>query len=359
MGFNMKFINKLFIVFLSASFITSTPIPASARQNVTLSPELTVAEAVNRALQRSSELKTINENIELIDLKRPMLAESAADPFNPAIVAAGAAYMQAEMQRASMSGSVSLTRQIIEMSIIRYFSTVLLVERDLELYDINLGLTKKNIDILKIRAELGHISISAYESARIDYEKALANRADKQKTADDAYRALNQVMGTTLENKYQLILDIEYKPLKERYLPGYINDSAKNSKKIKDKEYELQIAEYNERNHNGSGSAEERTIKAGQIKREIDGIKKDLEEKIRACYNDIKSQQLAYEINMMELDGMYKQLEIKKTQLELGRITQLDADVYEYQIALLEYRISALIYEHHLNVMQFENPELL
>ena len=355
----MKFTNKLFIFILSALFITSAPIPAAARQNVSPPPELTVNEAVNRAMQRSSELKTINENIELIDMKRPLLAESATDPLNPLIVASGAAYMQAEMQRASMSGSAATMRQIIEMSIIRYFSTVVLVERDLELYDINLGLTKKNIEIMKVRAELGHISISAYETAKIDYEKALANRAEKQKTADEAYRALNQVMGAGLENKYQLILDIEYKQLKERNLTGYIGDSVKNSRKIKDKEYELQIAEYNERHHNGSGSAEERTITVEQIKREIAEIKKDLEEKLRASYNDIKSLQLAYEINMMELGGMYMQLEIKKTQLELGRITRLDVDAYEYQIALLEYRISAQVYEHYLSVMQFENPELL
>jgi len=293
-------------------------------------------------------------------MQREAATEDGIEVFSSVrIISSAIILLQSDMMRASLSGRASLLRQFTEMSIIRYFTSVMMVERDLELYDKNLAIAGKNLEIMKLRADMGAIPKNMYESAKLSYEKDLIGREDKQGAIDDAYRALNIVMGTTVSNKYKLILNIEYEKLKDRNLNTHINDFLIRSIAVADRERDLESAEINLRTSSAAYKVEELKVAVEQARRAIGDTKKNIEEKIISCYNDIKEFELAIGVSEADLANMRRQLGIKMTQFELGKTTRLDIETFEYQVLIQEFMIMTRVFEHHVKVMQFENPELL
>ena len=321
--------------------------------------DLTVRDAAIRAEQRSRNMKNLDENIQLIDIQRPMLIYNASEAITtPQVISSAIQLMQSDMQRAALSGNLALQRQIIEISILRFFATVISAENDLELYDINLGLSEKNLEITNVRNNLGLISAGVLDTAKKNHENLVNNREGIVRALNSAYRALNQVMGTPPDTRYNLILNIEYTPLRERPMHSFISESLRKSVRLKTLEDEYLVAEF-DYDHINSTDKKEQEIKLAQMMREIQDVRKEIEEKVRANYNDIKALELSYAVNNKELENMQNQRNIMKTQLELGRITQHELDTFDYHIMQLEYGILGIVKNHHIRVVQFDVPDLL
>ena len=351
------------ITIFAAVFLTAVAFASANRGTQTgiSEPEiLTVADAVKYAAERSTELKNLDENEYLNELNRAALERSRIESYNEGQhVNALVSIMQNELRQASFSDNITLQRLIIEFSVTRYFAAIIAVERDLSLYDRNLALSKANLDIAEVRMELGMMSKNAFDSLKLTYDKDTANREGKVIAADNAYRALNGVMGKELSKRYILEMDIEYEPLGDTDLTRYILSSVKENVAIKNRENDLTLAKYRLELANGEKETEEREIGASQAMRALDDAKKDFEDKIISCYKDIQNLEMQYSAAVNEYTDMLSQLSVMETQFELGGLTRLDIDMYEYQMAMLEYRILSLINDHYIKKMQFMNPDLL
>jgi len=350
---NILFCFVPFILICRPSAASAAPAPA---------PEaLTVRQAVGLAMQRSGEIRTINENISLADRDRPALWQSMeAAITGEQMIDVAAALMQTDMQRASLESSAPLQRRMIELSVIRYFDAVLSVERELSLYDIKMDMTRKKYEISQTMHQLGHMDDGAFKAETLDFEREAAGRNAKENAVDNAYRVLNRLLGVfDIEKRYTLILDAEYRPVKERHLPGYVRDSVRNSIRIKNKENELKAAAFNMNNNRGAGRFAENEAVYIQTERALSDMKDEMDLKIRACYNDLKTLEATYGAYEVELTKINAQITVSETLVELGKITQLELDALICQAKAVEYAMADLVNDYFVRAMQFDFPDLL
>jgi len=348
-----KVIIKIFILALMAAFF-----PASVYANELQT--LTVKEAVKYAMDRSSELKTLDENAYLNEQSRDTLQNAVIQSITEAqFINSRVSVMQNELRQAVLEDNMTLQKIMIEFSITRYFSSILAAERDLALYDGGLEMSLKNLEIAGVRTDFGQMSRNAFETMQFNYEKDAANREIKTISIDNAYRALNYVMGTDLDAKYALVLEMEFKPLSEINLTRYIRESIDKNIGIKNKESDLALLTYRLGLTDDRDVAEELEISIIQANRAIEDAKASLEDKIIACYKELLNMESQYDIFIKDCAEMQKQLAVKETQLSLGRLAQTEIDNHIWQITQLNYRILGIASDHFIKKIQFENPDLL
>ena len=322
--------------------------------------KLTVADAVILAAGRSSELFNLFWDEYVLELNRDVLFENSMDAVTSIqIIESAMALIQNDLHRASLMSGTALQRQLIEFSIISYFASITAAERDFEAFDVNLRLSERRLEISRVKFELGIISESSYESAVNNHNRLMDNREDKLIAINNAYRKLNRVIGRDLDRRYSVILDITFRPLRDRNLNGHISSRVSQSHIIRERERELRLAQANLDLFIGPGTIYESEIMVSQANRALNDARYDLSERIRVLYSEIREMELQYGLRLIDLENMLKQLEILEIRYELGMVTRLDVDVYRHQIMEFENSILRLVNNHYLKVMQFENPDLL
>jgi len=357
-------LKKIFFIFIASVFFTSgANASVNARGAAPADAEydkLAVADAVKFAIERSTELKNLDENAYLNELNRDTLRNSVIQTVTEAqFINAQVQIMQNELRQAMFNENIALQKLSIEYTITRYFIAIISAERDLRLYDANLELSERQLTISKVRAELGLMSQIAYDTQKSNYEKDVSAREIRTIGIANAYRTLNNAMGKETNKRYALVLEYAFEPLPETNLTRYINESINGNVAIKNRENELAALEYRLQLTSDRDVSDELTININQVKRALSDAKSNVEDKITSCYNDIRSMETQYALNMKELDDMRGQLMIKEVQLELGRLTQIDADTYKYQISAMENRVLNQIDDHYVKKIQFYNPDFL
>ncbi|MDR1531010.1 MAG: TolC family protein [Clostridiales bacterium] len=323
---------------------------------------LTVSQAAKAAISVSSALRTNEDNIVLLDeaadkIKDNLrLSQDHATNLNLAVQ-----LMQNTLNKGYYSGNETMQKDRIMFTITQVFAQIINAESDLRMYDENMALTKKSLDISKLKLELGMISQSEYDKTLSEYEKMSANREAKVIAIDKAYISLNSAMGTSLDKKYLLELDLKYEPLGDVYLTQAIQNTLDNSLDLQKKYDDLAVAEYQLASyyeHVSSQSEEELEIRVQQAGRAVNDTKTQIEQSVTTLYNDLKNAEASLAASRLDLENMKSQLALRETQLAVGKLTQLDVDTYKYQIAVLEETIRISERAHALNIMKFKTPNL-
>lgn len=351
----------LLITTMALCLIVNT-VYAAAKEKEAEPEILTVEKAVKYAINNSNELKKAQEDVYIAEQKHDdlkfnlYLAQS-----EEAAVQAAIALTKNEVTTALSYPSIENQKKSLEITITRYFSSIQSAERDLELYDKKLELDKRDLEITKVKSELGMVSKSALSTSTLVYEKSAANRSAKVKAINDAYKALADIMGVSDITKYKIELEFKYKPYQKSNLSGYIEDSCKTNYKLMEAEENYRVAkyEYDITSFDSTLSKETSEIKLTQQQRSIADLKSKLKDTITTYYNDILNYEQSYDLNMLDYENMKKQLEIKLTQLELGKITQIEVDKYEYDMQNAYNEILKIISSHEIRVLEFTNPQLL
>ncbi|MDR1689505.1 MAG: TolC family protein, partial [Clostridiales bacterium] len=323
---------------------------------------LSVASAVNYAVANSNSLKKAQEDNYIAKENHETLLWS----FQSAVteeehIKAAIALTRNEVQTALAYPEIANQKKSLELTITRYFDTILSAERSLELYDKKLELDKKDLEITKVKAELGLVSKSALDSARLAYDKAAINRSSKVKAINDAYKTLRQTMGVSENKKFEVALEFTYKPFAEDNLDGYINDAYTSNLQIitLTENYNLAKYEHDMTSFSSLLERESSELKLTQQLRSIEEAKTKLRDTLKTYYEDILSAEQSYDLALIDIAAMEKQLEIKKTQLEIGKITKIEVDKYEYEILNAQNSLEDIIAKHEMAVLQFVNTELL
>jgi len=357
---------KILFFILSAALsigLYAVPPSASSKAVVRDTPEpdrLTRSDAVKFSIERSSELKNLDENAYINELNRSSLESAKVESITETqYINSLISLFQNELRQATFIENIALQRLAIESTVTRYFMSVLTAERELFLYDKNLELTKTNLDITKIKQELGMVSKNSYDMLKLSYDKDVSNREIKVISIDNAYRALNNAIGTELDKRWTLDAEIEYEPLEEYNLAQYIADSTASNVTVKAKENDLALAKYRLSVSTDHGAKDELEIGVRQAERALNDAKKSLNDRLVSGYKEIRSAETQYELIENDLSDMLSQLAIKETQLELGKLTRIDVDNYRYQILTVEYRLFGMASDHYIKVTQFKNPDLL
>ena len=351
-------IKKIFTVFIINIFLLSGAVCVSAGDDGV--KRLTIGEAASLAVERSSELKNLDENAYLNELNRTQLENQKRESTTETqFINAMISLFQNELRQAMFGENKALQRLSIEFLITKYFAAVISAERDLFLYDISLELSEKNLKIAETRHNLGMLSKNAFETQKHNHEKEIANRGAKTIAIENAYRALNGMTGQDLDARYELVLDAPYEPLGDYDIDLYIQESAAVNTAIKNKENDLRLAEYRLNITGDNVSKEDLEINLRQARRALSDAIENFGEKLISCHKDIKNIEKQFALNQRDYEEMQIQLVIKETQFGLGKLTQTDVDNHKYQMLQLEIKILNQANDHYIKKIQFLNPDLL
>ncbi len=325
---------------------------------------LTVEEALELAIKNSNELKNISDKL--------YLAEDDAEDANHDLFYATefnevkSLSVQLKNLRNSIENyktSSEVEKQKLELSVIELFTAIKQAESSLELFEKQLDISQRQLELSKVKLGLGLITENEYTDEKNNYNKIKTQMETTKISVDEAYTDLNKLLGKDLDEKYELKLDVEYKPFEpEQELETKILKSISSAADIKAKKEAVEVAKYEVDVYSELYSNDKKESKINnynQASRSLDDAQTDMRVKITNLYNSIYTIENQYKDNTAELEQMKKELEIKKLSLSLGKITQLELDNYEYNIENLENQIQNQIYQHDILVREYENPDLL
>jgi hypothetical protein len=335
---------------------------------------LTVSEAAKMAINEDSAVKNLNDTEDLSGDKLEQALDNMHDSFalgESAMLNAQVNYMSLELSSSLAIKDITARKENVEYSITKYFNTIINAEKALELFDSSLDIQKRELDITKLKLNLGMVSQLDYDTALLNFERAGNSRLVYVNSIDKAYRDLNGAMGKPLENRYNLVLNLEYKPIEEINITQYTDTFLNKSLTIKRAEDAKDVAEFQMDNYIPDYDIETREIYEdynkedqlladfNQASRSLADIKLSVKESIIDTYNSLRDMEVDIKAGELELQTSNQQLTILEKRLALGQVTALDVDKLKYDIKNKEDDLRKTKNNYVLTVIAFKNPNLL
>jgi hypothetical protein len=324
---------------------------------------LTVDEAVSKAVAYSRTLKTLYENNELNEL--------SADDTRTDLIWSNeyveVTNLNVELKNllysiANYDENVAIEKEKIRLNIIELFAGIISAEDAIDMYDEQIELNERDLKIAEVKKGLGLLSQSEYDAMLVSNNNVKSSKQSLETQLDEAYNSLNKLLGQSLSLRYTVSLDVEYEELGDVNLEYDVSKAVSSSQTIKEKQEAATIAKYklDVYSHEYSGGYKESAqSNYAQATRALDDAKTSMEASLRTTYNSIQTAETNYSNNLASLEQKKKELEIKKVQLGLGKITQLEYDKAEYEVKQLENTIKQSVYSHYVLVCKYNNPDLL
>ena len=212
---------KKIAAFAITSFLCLNSLNISFGEEIEI---LTVEKAVEKAIKYSKTLKGYEEenlvnNDKLSRVKLNFSTSGEVEQISNLAIQLKELYAQLEKNKLSASDE----KELIEYSVFSFFINVIKAENNLKLYNEELQLKSKKLEISEVKLKYGRISKNDYENEQLEYSNLLKQKGELENSITDAYISLNKVLGTDLNTKY--ILD-----LGEEISYNYIGDVDLNSK---------------------------------------------------------------------------------------------------------------------------------
>lgn len=372
---NEKSMNKRCIVMMLVMAVTINTATVFAQQTHTLdfitvletpqkqnAIELTLEEATQKALTRSTTLKNNNMDLNISEQK---LEDEENNIANGHTFQQLLQYIKQNADYASSKLSKEVTEENVKFSLKQVYIDIINKEREIVLLEKSIQNTEKELLITKTKSKLGLISEQELQSQLLNYQKALENVQQQQMNVQTAYQSLAKLIDVDVDKNYQLILEPVYEPLEmELSLETYIKSKINTDPNIKQKQINLDTVTAEAKFTHSSvpdtvTADEEADNSVAKAELSLSDEKANLKTKIESCYDSIIKLETNYQNNLLELETLKQQLTITQKKYELQQNTELDVLKAEQSVAEKESEIISQIYEHMLLIEQFENSYLL
>lgn len=324
--------------------------------------ELTLEEATQRALTRSTTIK--NNNMDL-NISAQKLENEENNIANGHTFQQLLEYIKQNANYTASKLSKQIAEEGVKFSLKQIYIDIINKEREISLLKESIKNTEKELLITKTKVKLGLISEQEYQNQQLNYQKSLTNVEQQQIAVQSAYQSLAKLIDMDIDENYQLILQPEYEPLEmEMSLDTYIKGQIIADPNIKQKEINLETATAEAKFAHATvpdstTSDEEADNSVAKAELSLSDEKKNLTTKLQNCYDSIIKLESDYNNNLLELETLKQELTIAQKKYELKQNTELDVLKAKQSIAQKESDLITQMYEHMLLMEQFENSYLL
>ncbi|MCD7776974.1 MAG: TolC family protein [Clostridiales bacterium] len=328
---------------------------------------MTVDAAVARAIERSTTIKSYEDNIEIAEdnLDDIRVYRRAATEFTE-VNSYAISYKSLEASIATYKDRIEAEKQSIQYKVVSYFVNIINAQNSLAIYDEYLDIETRNLEIYEKQLELGLISQTQYESYVDAYNTAVTNKTTLQNTIDSNYTSLNTLLDYNVAAVYDIELgeEVEYEPIDRTTLAAHVTlaTSAGGNVNIAVLERNVEIAQYTLDLHSDLYSSETRMEVEADLysaTSSLNDTKLSYEGTVKTLYQSIIESEENYSDLVSQLNTLNNTMSVYEKQYELGQITELQLDTYHYTVKSLENQIDAAVYSHYLAVLQYDNPNLL
>jgi hypothetical protein len=324
---------------------------------------LTVDDAVSKAISYSRTLKTLYESNEL---NKVMEDDTRIDLIwsNEYTTVTN---LNVELKNLlnnirNYDSNVAIEKEKIRLNVIQLFAAIINAEDNLDLYDEELALSDKDLEIAKVKLNLGLLSSTDYDALVTSYNKTKSDRQALESSIAEAYNSLNSILGQDLSKRYTVELDIDYEQLGEVDVDFAVAKAVSSSQSIVEKTEAAEIAKYQLDVYSSDWSNDKKESKQNnynQATRSLADAKTNMETSLRKVFNSIQTSETDYANSLATIEQKEKELAVLAEKLRLGKITQLEYDKSEYELNKLKTNLKQSVYSHYVLVSQFNNPDLL
>lgn len=324
--------------------------------------ELTLDEAIDRALATSSNLKLADYDIERNEEVRQKAAErvqyTPTDGSNEDALNAFISLVQSDLSW-QMSRKTKEVREdtIIKTVFDRYTSVLMAQEKVLIAEKTLANESYKRLEAV-IGYQVGKVSLSNKILAEANYVTKEVALNESRADLEDSYIQLNSFIGLNLQDRPLLKYDPVFVPLKINNLEADVQRRLEVDPNLwlTDKNVEKAELDLDLFNWNGSTSYHAKEIDLEKTRLNAVEDKEQTRLSIYSIYSNILRLEEQYKTTEQNLRLAEDNLSISQLKYQLGMISKGEVLAAELDVANARTSLKSIIYQHEAQKMSFDKP---
>ena len=378
---NLKKIYKNVLSLLLFCMISLSPINIFANQTEAYDSEvhnlLTFEEAVNKAINESTDLKNLKLENESTSVKiDDGLENFGTSLMNPELLAVIKLQKNDKLNSDKTQRMENYIKRGIEFKIKSIFSNINIMKNDLALKNEQLNNSIRKRDMLELKLEYGMESKTNLTTMDIEINQSRKDIETLEKELEEQYIQLNQLIGSDRFDRYEIeSLAFNFEPIKDTSedIEFKANRAISSDISIWGKKQQLEIQridiDFYALNYipgapssmqpGSSSPYKALELDSSIASNDLEQAKKDLKDAVIGKYNTIKKIELMYENTLLKT----KELEEKKRVLEVaiksGTAIKQDYDDLMLGLKEVDNAIDKIQAQHALLVEMYNDPLLV
>ena len=325
--------------------------------------QLTLDEAVDKALANSKELKQADYDIERGEKVREKVAEYVqyipAGPSPEAARAAFTALVRSDLAWQMSKKTKNIKADAVVLSVFQAYTNVLTAQEEVAAAEVALKNAEWQRRAARASYQVGMSSVAAKVQAEAGYELRKAALEAARQGLIDKYQALNNLVGLKPEDRPVLVDIPEFVPFKINNLEAEIQRRLEMSPSIwlADRNIDLAKLELNLYDWNTAQepySAKKIDVSTAELK--AANAKEQMRQGLRAIYNKILQLEENYALQQQNLKIAEENLRVVQVQFDVGMATKAQLLEAESQVAEAKKNLASTIYTHEVLKLQFDKP---
>lgn len=348
---------------------------------------LSYDEALKKAVDKSSNLKTIDDSIEYLDELRDDLGQNlrTLDEYGAVLnnmnndsasitewqlkindnidgtISVLRNIKSIDIQKSAVGVNQEMVKDSIEISLKSYLTSIKSYQLQIDLLKESIELGQQNIENLELKNSLGMESDYNLKVAKINQETNESNLKTLELTLENQKQALKTLLGIPAEQDIVVDSDVAFNALDDINLESYIVKKVQADPSIILLKNNVEIAKYNKRTNNISISDSD--LKIDNDLKSADRALKDgqdaMEKNIRTAYNNIKQleeQDKSLRLNIEKAKEDYNAVVVR---YQAGMATIYEVNQAKLGILNAEKAVEDNALNYDTLVFSFMHPYLL
>ncbi len=353
---------KIILILTMAAFICLTVMPAWAREPA--APELSLNDAVARALNFSKTVKKAAKQADLAELERDQKEKdlgyiTGGATGEPAGESAYAGLLSANLTWRISERGLTTAQDALTLSVCNKYWAVQLGEVNVRVAE--LSLKQAGLDLSKARAyhAVGLTAADALLAAETKQASAKYSLEKAQNDLSAAYTAFNQTVGLWAEDRPVLTEELSFTTMDDVNLEVLVARALDNSPTVwqADRRVEMQEILQDLMFYTGSYQPyDAREIELGQTELDALSAREATELLTRNMYYAVRSLEVSYPAAEQALKLAGENLRVGQAKYQVGMATQAEVAALETALAQSSQGLLELMKNHAYYVLALEKP---
>ena len=355
-----RLISKIISGVLCMSLFSTAALAAESKDKVLDIQSLDYDTAVEMAIKKDSSLKQIADQIDVTLKNRDAIFDGGVRPGDSTELVVVSAQRLAYLSSIHSLDASYRTSKIreevtkigIEAAVKNSFSAIELNQNKLDLLQKNYKIQKQLLAQGTLKNDVGMMSDKDLQDLSRETQQMAEQIKQLEMNIDNAYIALNNLLGLPAEDRYEIVNNVEYAPLEMNMsIDTYVSRKLSTDQSLQMQQIAVENAEFSSKTISDSSTGSEyRTaeLEAANTARDYKTAKEDKEKSIREAY--IQIQQLESARKNLETDLAKAKSDHEKAQVnyQVGNITQLDLEQAELALDNVENSLLENTLNHDL-----------
>ncbi|MDD4844273.1 MAG: TolC family protein [Anaerotignum sp.] len=335
-------------------------------------PVLTYKEALEKAKSHSVDLRDLAKATDYLQDVKGDVWDRVGSFANPtydyqqwvddAVYAYSSSIYTTNSSLTKNKYTTKITNLMLEATLKSTFSSIVQNENNLELLKETSEIKKTLYEQGQKKYELGMISQYKLDQLKADYEESKVDVYQLEKTLEQMYTSLNDLMGESVDKAYTVEYNVEFEPyVLSVSMESFINASINSDYSILLKEQAVEDAKFTKNylaeSDNSSNKSKKYAYESAQ--RTLKAAKEDKGIAIRNAYVALQQAESNYNQAVADLTQAQADLKTSEVNYQVGNITELTLKQSQLGVTQKKIALEKIVYSYDMQVFAFKNSSLI